>query len=55
MDFFLWGFLKSLLHANKPMTAQTLKAEIERYIYRDNIAKQLLKISQKTIPVPPHN
>ncbi|CAF4889820.1 unnamed protein product [Pieris macdunnoughi] len=32
LDFFLWGFLKSMVYANKPTTTQALKEEIGRCI-----------------------
>ena len=32
LDFFLWGFLKSMVYANKPTTTQALKDEIGRCI-----------------------
>lgn len=32
LDFFLWGFLKSKVYANKPTTTHALKEEIERCI-----------------------
>jgi hypothetical protein len=31
-DFFLWGFVKSHVYANKPQTIPELKAEIQRVI-----------------------
>jgi hypothetical protein len=31
-DFFLWGFVKSHVYANKPQTIPELKAEIRRVI-----------------------
>jgi hypothetical protein len=31
-DFFLWGFVKSRVYANKPQTIPELKAEIRRVI-----------------------
>jgi hypothetical protein len=31
-DFFLWGFVKSRVYANKPQTIPKLKAEIRRVI-----------------------
>ena len=31
-DFFLWGFVKSLVYANKPQTIPELKAEIRRVV-----------------------
>ena len=32
LDFFLWGYLKSKVYANKPTTIQQLKDEIIRHI-----------------------
>ncbi|GFY74769.1 putative DD41D transposase [Trichonephila inaurata madagascariensis] len=32
LDFFLWGYVKSLVYANKPTTLEELKANIEREI-----------------------
>lgn len=32
LDFFLWGYLKSRVYANKPTTIQQLKGEITRHI-----------------------
>ena len=29
LDYFLWGYVKSLVYANKPTTFQTLRANIE--------------------------
>ena len=32
LDYFLWGYVKSLVYANKPATLQELGANIEREI-----------------------
>ncbi|GFY76899.1 putative DD41D transposase [Trichonephila inaurata madagascariensis] len=32
LDFYLWGYVKSLVYANKPTTLEELKANIEREI-----------------------
>ena len=32
LDYFLWGYVKSLVYANKPTTLQELRANIEREI-----------------------
>lgn len=32
LDFFLWGYLKSLVYANKPQTIEVLKTNIEHEI-----------------------
>jgi hypothetical protein len=32
LDYFLWGYVKSLVYANKPATLQELRANIEREI-----------------------
>ena len=31
-DYFLWGYLKSHVYANKPRTVQELREEIQRFI-----------------------
>ncbi|KOC58652.1 hypothetical protein WH47_05397, partial [Habropoda laboriosa] len=38
-DFFLWGYLKEQVHANKPTTIEQLK---------DNIRQEIQEITQET-------
>ena len=49
LDFFLWGFLKSMVYANKPTTTQALKRKLDAVLmkYRSIYAKRSLKISLK--------
>lgn len=41
LDYFLWGYLKSLVYVNKPTTIEALKAEIVRCI--NEIQPEVLK------------
>ena len=45
LDFFLWGYLKSKVYANKPTTVQQLKDEIRRHIgeIADKLCRDVIK------------
>ena len=45
LDFFLWGYLKSKVYANKPTTVQQLKDEIRRHIgeIADELCRDVIK------------
>ena len=49
LDFFLWGYLKSNVYANKPTTVQQLKDEIRRHI--GEIADELCRDVIKTLTI----
>ena len=49
LDFFLWGYLKSKVYANKPTTVQQLKDEIRRHI--GEIADELCRDVIKTLTI----
>ena len=49
LDFFLWGYLKSKVYANKPTTVQQLKDEIRRHI--GEIAANYTETSLKTLTI----
>ena len=46
LNFFLWGYLKSKVYANKPTTIQELKNEITRHIgeIEEQLCRDVIKI-----------
>ena len=50
LDFFLWGYLKSKVYANKPTTVQQLKDEIRRHI-GEMLLLLLLLLITRSLPM----